>query len=811
MTFRAVCTGLLLALGISLFTYFNDHIIRQTYIIGNHLPVAVFGPLIFLLILVNPLMRRLGIQRTISGREIAVIAALGLFVCGWPGSGFFRTFSAAVSQPVNMERTNPSWKATHVMSYTPSVSARIGRGHVNDWQALTEKLARGRDSSAVPWLRRIWSTIPDYAQGTVVEAAEGEAVRGEEQRIIIAGLNDCIRARDLYDPEAFSAEQGERFDAVVERFGPTVPLSDFKLQRLNRRLLEAAFPEIIMEQPMGEGFLLADGDLSSPAVQQLQGGAEEHVSPGDIPWGTWWPTLQLWGGLALLIGLASLCIVVIVQPQWKHELIPFPIARFVKDISIPDPKGSGFPAITRSSLFWFGFFLVLAIHVLNAFHAWGLSFIHVPLKLELVGMSQVFPKAMQFGWGYFFLAQPRIYFAVIAFAFLLATEVSFSVGISAAAFLMLYVVLRNNGILLIPMSFIDPQNTGMLRFGSYLGVALIVFFVGRRYYLNVIGGAFGLRRYPETPENAVWAMRFLIVCVALSVIALAGVGLHWLPGLLLILLILLMFTVMARINVETGTFFIQPIWGVVGVLVVLFGMEAIGPTAYIIMAFTATLFAVDPRTCILPFLSNGMYMVTEKRLKPAPSRFALLGGAVIVVGFIAALCATLYIQYNHGLDTQDGWAITSIPAMPFNLLQSHISRLQAFGKLNSSLRISGLDMFAHMSPDWGMIGWSSLGLALVLACGMLRLRLSWWPLHPVLFLVWGTQPGFQFAFSFLVGWLIKFSVMRFSGIKGYGAVKPLMFGFVVGEILAALVVVVAGAIYFAITGLIPKSYTVFPM
>jgi hypothetical protein len=811
LTLRSLFIGLLLAFGISVFTYFNDHVIRQTYLIGNHFPVAVFGPLIALLLLLNPVLRRLGLKNVLSGKEIAVIGAMGLVVCGWPGSGFFRTFSAAVSQPVTIARTNTAWKATHVMSYAPSVSPLVPRGHINDYNGLAQEMVKGKDSTAAPYLRHVWEQVPAYTYSNITRVAQTGEVRGEDERLIISGLNACITNPGFYQEDIFASLSGDRMAHVRERFGADTVLSDHQVQGLNRMIIERVFQGLIMEQPRGDGFLLANGDLSSPAVQKLQSGAEEQVGVGDIPWKTWMPTLRLWGGLALLLGLASLCIIVIVQPQWKQELIPYPIARVVQDMSVPDPEGRPLPAVACKQLFWVGLGLVFMVHLFNGLSAWDLSFINIPLQLPLGGLSELFPEAMKFAWGYFTITSPTVYFTVIAFAFFLATEVSFSVGISGVLFLVLFVFMQNNGVLLKAASFIDAKNTGMMRFGSYLGIALMVFFVGRRYYLNVIASAIGIPRYKETPANAMWAMRILIVCVAAAVMLLASIGLDWVLGLMLVLLMLLMFLVMARINVETGTFFIQPIWGVVGVILVFFGIEAIGPTAYIIMAFAATLFAVDPRTCLMPFVANGMFMVTERDKKQVPSRFSLITAVVIVGGFLLAMLATFYLQYNNGLDTHDRWAIVGIPAMPFKLLQTHISELLAYGQLNSSLHIRNLELFANMGPDWGMVGWIVFGLTLVLVCGFLRLRISWWPLHPVVFLVWGTMPGMRFAFSFLVGWLIKFAIMRFSGIKGYNAAKPLMFGLIAGELLAALTWILVGAIYYAVTGLIPETYTVFPL
>ena len=39
-------------------SFFNDRILRQTYLVGNNMPVSVYGALIIFLLLFNPLLRR---------------------------------------------------------------------------------------------------------------------------------------------------------------------------------------------------------------------------------------------------------------------------------------------------------------------------------------------------------------------------------------------------------------------------------------------------------------------------------------------------------------------------------------------------------------------------------------------------------------------------------------------------------------------------------------------------------------------------------------------------------------------------------
>ena len=99
-----------------------------------------------------------------------------------------------------------------------------------------------------------------------------------------------------------------------------------------------------------------------------------------------------------------------------------------------------------------------------------------------------------------------------------------------------------------------------------------------------------------------------------------------------------------------------------------------------------------------------------------------------------------------------------------------------------------------------------LGLVLVTAAA--RLRLPWWPLHPVAFLIWGTYPANRFAFSFLMGWALKTTVTSLGGGRAYHAMVPLMIGIVAGEVAISFFWLAVGTLYYFSTGMSPTWYSV---
>jgi hypothetical protein len=181
----------------------------------------------------------------------------------------------------------------------------------------------------------------------------------------------------------------------------------------------------------------------------------------------------------------------------------------------------------------------------------------------------------------------------------------------------------------------------------------------------------------------------------------------------------------------------------------------------------------------------------------------LLG--VVVVGFVAAGAVTMYMIHNRGFDPADGYCNRVIPGSAFGQLSQHTSDLNARGLLGESVARSDLRRLALFEPSRGVFTWTALGLGLVLLTAFARLRLSWWPLHPVMFLVWGTYPLMYFGNAFLVGWAIKAAVVKTMGAKGYHGVKPVMVGLIAGDLLGALLWLVVGALYHFATGKNPVS------
>ena len=119
MTTRAIILGLACVCFIAFATYFNDFILKGTFLIGSYMPIPVYGGLILFLLLVNPVLRRLRAGWALTAPELAVIVALVLAAACVPGRGLMHHFPNLLMLPHHYVRTDQSWKSEDVVSLAP--------------------------------------------------------------------------------------------------------------------------------------------------------------------------------------------------------------------------------------------------------------------------------------------------------------------------------------------------------------------------------------------------------------------------------------------------------------------------------------------------------------------------------------------------------------------------------------------------------------------------------------------------------------------------------------------------------------------
>ncbi|MCX7591182.1 MAG: hypothetical protein N2255_06085, partial [Kiritimatiellae bacterium] len=301
--------------------------------------------------------------------------------------------------------------------------------------------------------------------------------------------------------------------------------------------------------------------------------------------------------------------------------------------------------------------------------------------------------------------------------------------------------------------------------------------------------------HPQTRIESVRAFRCLVAALAAASALLAYAGMSWPFAVCALLLVLLIFVTIARLNAECGTFFYSPAWRLPVVFVGLFGLPTLGPTLIIILGMMMYLVEGDSFECLMPFAVNGLRITSETKV--SPGRTAVLFGVTIVLILAVAVPTALWADYNHAAEIRRGGEGTNV----FDAAVRAITQLELSNRLDEVLRFDTLDRIRHMHPNPRFLGAAGVGFGLLLLLSFLRLRFPRWPLHPVLVLVFGTRTASQFGPSFLLGWFLKALVTRFGGAAKYEQAKGLMLGVIIGDLAGGFGLLVVNALYYVLTGM----------
>ncbi len=566
----------------------------------------------------------------------------------------------------------------------------------------------------------------------------------------------------------------------------------------SRRILELAPAAMLVVPEPGAEHVTRDFRLG-------MGKEGENIRLGDIPWRHWRRPLGTWLPLVMLLAVSSICLALIVHRQWLvREHLRYPIAEVASTLMAPGP-GGGVGPIFRSKPFWVGLGVVLFIHILGGTRQWYPNTPFISLQIDMLGARSLLPFLQKIPWGQSLLSV-TVYPTVIAFSFMLASDITLSLGLSQFLFAAVGAVLVSFGIS-ISTDYMTGGASGWQRFGSYLALFLILAYVGRAYYWRLIKQAVTFRRQEEVEGYAAWACRILILSMAAMVGLLTGAGLPWPLALLTVLAILLTFVCVSRISVETGLFMIHPRWQALGVFLGLFGAYAMGPSAVVTVGLVCAVLSIDPSQAVMPYFLNGLKVAGDFGVRPARAGIGSAGVYAIVLA--VAVPVVLWANYNYGL-RWDNWGGYRVPTMAFRAGEAAMDKLDARDRLEESVSMSLPQRVMAIKPQRAFLWWAGAGFVIVLLFGALRLRYTWWPLHPVIFLVWATWPAQAFCHSFLLGWMLKKLITKYGGVDAFRRFKPVMIGLIVGDLLGGAIFMAIGGAYYAATGLEPMKYQIFP-
>ena len=812
MTVRAVILGLLGATLLCAVTFFNDMVMRGTFLVGNFLPITVFGSLVLFTLLINPLLRLAGPRAALSGRELAVIVTLVLFACYIPGRGLMHQFTTFLMLPHHYRKITPGWQGEPV---------RVEPEQISDWNLLAERLLAGRaagrgDSGSGAGIA--WQFLPAPGRAAarrLATAQKTERADADAREALLGGLNALVGSDSFAKAAAASPLPLPRY---VERFrNATFDILDADARRaLGRAALDSIFEGVLRPRQPAITDHAPPRMLADPSANETValdgfvnglGTGDEAIPFRKVPWWAWRRTLLFWLPLILTLCAGITGLALVIHRQWStHERLPYPTIEFAR--AILPAEGQAQSPIFRNRLFWIGTVGVFLLHMNNYAYVWWPEYlVRIQTRFNFYPLLEIFPIFKRSGIGIWTMFYPNLYFTVIGFAYFLSTDVSLSLGIAPYVYAIFVGFLTGYGVS-INGSFLQPYLGSFFYAGSYAAMFLVLVYTGRRYFSSVFRRGLFLRGGDAVESYAVWGARTFLVAAVLFVYQLTRVGLCWELAALYTLVMTMLFVVISRLLAEAGVFYLHAYFFPCAVLWGFLGAKAIGPDQLLIMGMLSSVLLIDPREAFMPFVVSALQLSDQAKCKLGKT--AAWGMLAVLLGFAAAVPATLYLQYRHGaIRAGDGWTTSSVPRFAFNASSTVRKTLMAQGALPAVDARSGLRRLLDARPSPGCVIAFATMFVLVLLFTLGRHRFPWWPIHPLLFLVLATWQSRILAFSFLIGWTVKKIVTKYGGAEHYQRLKPLMIGLVAGEMLAGIIPMIIGAVYYWVQGEPPKSFAIY--
>jgi hypothetical protein len=146
----------------------------------------------------------------------------------------------------------------------------------------------------------------------------------------------------------------------------------------------------------------------------------------------------------------------------------------------------------------------------------------------------------------------------------------------------------------------------------------------------------------------------------------------------------------------------------------------------------------------------------------------------LVVGYVTSSASMLWTEYSYAS------TLSTTPQAPIN--SYGIENVPSTYILSSA---TNYESGVKQESGGAMATNIGIGALIVGVTSVLRFTLSWWPLHPIGFIVLYSYAMQRIWLSLFLGWVGKVIVVRLGGASLLQSAKPVFIGLVVGEAFAA--------------------------
>lgn len=461
----------------------------------------------------------------------------------------------------------------------------------------------------------------------------------------------------------------------------------------------------------------------------------------------WMSRALIWSSFTIVLVFTLLCINVILRKQWvEREKLTYPI------IQLPLEMTRGY-SFFKNKLLWLGFILAGGIDVLN-----GLSHLYPIIPSVPVKSLNIAPFFTEKPWNAIGWTLISFYPFLIGFSYLVPLDLCFSIWFFFVFWKAERIIGSVAGLEHLPQfPYVTEQS-----FGAYMGLCIFAIWTARKYVSSVLKKAF-FRMSPlddsKEPMRYRWALLGLasgmIFLVLFSYIA--GMSL-WVAITFFAIYFMVSITIV-RMRAEVGPpehSFDSTAPGIA--MISMFGSRYLGKRNLVMFSFYFW-FTRTYRGHPAPHQLEGFKIANVTGIDV--KKLLLFMMLFMVFATFIAMWMLLHFSYNRGATSQiHGW-YTGFSRYTFSLLDRWVNH--------------------PMSTDRTAVGFMGIGLIFTLFLQIMRMRFFFMPFHAVGYALAGSLYMNWVWFPFLLGWLIKGSILKFGGLRAYRQMLPFFLGLILGE------------------------------
>lgn len=461
----------------------------------------------------------------------------------------------------------------------------------------------------------------------------------------------------------------------------------------------------------------------------------------------WARPLAFWLVFTLALVGALMCINLFFRHQWtEKERLSFPV------IHIPVALATGLEELLRNRLFWIAFGVTAVVHFIN-----GLNFFYPSLpSIPTTHVMEFRDYFVEPPWSAIRHTFVNLCPFAIGLAFFIPTDLAFSCWFFFVFYKLQTVGAAQLGVRELPgFPFTNQQAAG-----GYIALGLWAIWLSRRHLWAVArrilgrpGGA------DESHEPFSYRTTFIVFVLCSCFLIGSGMAMGAQPHVMAIffLIFFLYSLAIARMRAELG----PPAHD----------LHAMGPDALIVSAVgdkgltnqdlgAFTMFYWFNRAYRAHFSAHsieGLKIAQLTRTTARAMTFAILLASV--VGAVAALWATTHALHVHGYSGR---------------ISGDAFSREAWYRMDSWV---AFPQRPRIAPTVA----TGLGLVAALGMGLLRMRLTWWPFHPVGYAVSSSWSLENLWACIFIAWLAKVLITRYGGAAAYRRAIPFFIGMVLGD------------------------------